>query len=202
MTVLSDRNIWREINKKKGHHLIFNPPLLPQQVKTSTIDLRVGYRFVKLRFQRPATGLGTITEIILENLPDYRSLEQDFGEEIIVRSGDTFRLGPRESVLAWTYENIVIPPHLAGRVEGRSFYARISLTVHNTAPTIHPGFGYSADGRPVGYPICLELTNPRDDVVFVIKPADVKDCLCQLILEEMSSPPGELYFHRGQFRPK
>ncbi len=201
MTVLSDRDIWQAIKKKKGHRLIFDPPLEPDQVQTSTVDLRVGYRFVRLRFQGQATGAAGQLHIILENLQDYRSVEKDYGEEIIVRHGERFSLRPGESALAWTYEKIVIPPHLAGRIEGRSTLARIGLTVHNTAPTIHPGFGYSADGKPVGHPICLELTNLRQDVTFEITPASVKDRLCQLILETLTSVPRELYFRRGQFRP-
>lgn len=202
MTVLSDRDIWREINKKTGHRLIFDPPLIPDQVQTSTIDLRVGYRFVRLRFRGQAIGAAGQFHIILENLEDYGSVEKDYGEEIVVKEGERFILGPEQSALAWTYEKIVIPRHLAGRIEGRSTLARIGLTVHNTAPTIHPGFGYSKDGRPVGHPICLELSNLRKDVTFEITPASVKDRLCQLILEKLTSIPRELYFHRGQFRPQ
>jgi len=202
MTVLSDRDIWREIKKKKGRRLIFDPPLVPDQVQTSTVDLRVGYRFVRLRFQGRATAAAAELHIILEKLEDYGSVEKDYGEEIIVRDGERFHLGPGDSALAWTYEKIVIPPRLAGRVEGRSTLARIGISVHNTAPTIHPGFGYSADGRPIGHPICLELTNLRQDVCFDITPASVKDRLCQLILETLTSVPRELYFRRGQFRPE
>jgi dCTP deaminase len=201
LTVLSDRDVWREINKKKGHRLIFDPPLSESQVQTTTIDLRVGYRFVKLSFKKTA-NYTTPPNIILENLPDYRSIEKDFGQEFIVKPGERFILGPEESALAWTYEKIVIPPHLAARIEGRSTLARIGLTVHNTAPTIHPGFGYSADGKPIGHPVCLELTNLRKDAGFEITPASPRSCISQLIVETLSSLPKELYFNRGQFRPK
>lgn len=202
MTVLSDRDIWREIKKTTGHRVIFNPPLEEGQVQTTTIDLRVGSRFIKLAFKKEATSYFSPGDIILENLPDYRKIEKDFGEEIIVKRGETFRLGPGESALAWTYEKIVIPPHLAARIEGRSTLARIGLTIHNTAPTIHPGFGYSADGKPVGHPVCLELTNIRKDVGFEITPESPKCCISQLILETLTSKPKELYFNRGQFRPE
>ncbi len=202
MTVLSDQDIWREINKKKGHRLIFRPGIEDSQVQTTTIDLRVGYRFIKLTFQKTVTDYISSPDIILENLPDYRKLEKDFGEEIIVKPGERFHLGPGESALAWTFEKIVIPPHLAARIEGRSSLARIGLTIHNTAPTIHPGFGYSADGKPVGHPVCLELTNIRKDVGFEITPESPRCCISQLILETLTSEPKELYFNRGQFRPE
>ena len=197
--ILSDRDIWRELKKKAKHRLRFIPPLSSDQVKTSTVDLRTGHRFIRLRFERPGTKSAAHVHIILRHLSDYTALEKDFGEEVIVEPGQTFPLGPGQSALAWTYEKIVIPPHLAGRVEGRSKFARIGLTVHNTAPTIHPGFGHSSMGEPLGSPICLELSNPTTDATFEITPPE--DCLCQLILEKVSSIPKELYFRRGQFRP-
>ena len=128
--VLSDRDIWREMNKRRGHQLIFDPPLLPEQIQTSTINLRVASRFVRWRFQKEATRKAVRTHILLDELPDYRSIEKDYGGEIILQPGQRFGLGPNESALAWTYEKIVIPPYLAGRVEGRSTLARVGITIH------------------------------------------------------------------------
>lgn len=199
--ILSDRDIRRDMAKTSGHRLVFNPPLLPAQIQTSTINLRVGDRFVKLRFRKEATARATLTHIRLDQLSDYRSVEKDYGEEFLVAAGQRFILEPNTSALAWTYEKIVIPPYLAGRIEGRSSLARIGLTIHNTAPTIHPGFGYSPDGKAIGYPVCLELTNQREDLAIEILPGSIDCCLSQLILEKVSSVPSELYFRRGQFRP-
>jgi 4-hydroxybenzoyl-CoA thioesterase len=120
----------------------------------------------------------------------------------VVEPGARYELKPGESVLAWTYEKVAMPPHLAGRIEGRSTLARLGLTIHNTAPTIHPGFGYSRDGRPVGQSICLEITNANPHVTMEITPGSLKSCISQLILEKVTSSPKELYFRKGQFTPK
>lgn len=200
--VLSDREIWREIKKKKGHRLVFDPPLLQEQVRVSSIDLRVGPRFVRWRFAREGAEKAVRSTVILENIAGYASLEKAYGEEIAVEPGKGYKLLSGESVLAWTFEKVAMPPHLAGRIEGRSTLARLGLTIHNTAPTIHPGFGYSRDGRPVGQAICLEIHNANPDVDIEITVGSLKSCVSQLILEKMTSAPRELYFNKGQFTPK
>ncbi len=199
--VLSDQEIWREINKRTRHRLVFDPPLLPEQVRTSSIDLRVGYRFVKLRFGKKGTEQAVRPHIILEDLSGYEALERAYGEETVLSPGQRFVLAPGDSILAWTFEKVAMPPHLAGRVEGRSTLARLGLTIHNTAPTIHPGFGYARDGRPIGKQICLEVMNASPDATIEITPASMKSCISQLILEKMSKRPRDLYFRKGQFLP-
>lgn len=54
--------------------------------------------------------------------------------------GYTFE--PRHMILAWTIERVELPVggKLAARVEGKSSLARLGLSVHLTAPTIHAGF--------------------------------------------------------------
>src|SRR5262249_43144926 len=47
---------------------------------------------------------------------------------------------PGQFVLALTYESIKIPKHLIALVEGRSTYARLGLSMHQTAPWIQPGW--------------------------------------------------------------
>ncbi len=122
--VLSDREIWKEINKKTGHRLVFDPPIQPEQVKVTSIDLRVGSRFVRWRFAREGVENAVRSRVILENITGYASLEKAYGEEIIVEPGKRYMLPPGESVLAWTHEKVAMPPHLAGRIEGRSTLSR------------------------------------------------------------------------------
>jgi deoxycytidine triphosphate deaminase len=57
---------------------------------------------------------------------------------------DSFELAPGAFVLALTYESITVPKKLIALVEGRSTYARVGLSMHQTAPWIQPGF--SRDG--------------------------------------------------------
>ena len=196
--VLSDREIWKEIKKKQGHRILFTPSLEPEQVRVSSIDLRVGPRFVKWQFE---VLKAVRSSVILDEIVGYASLEKAYGKETILNLGDRFKLEPDTSVLAWTYEKIAMPPHLAGRIEGRSTLARLGLTIHNTAPTIHPGFGYSRDGRPIGQAICLEIHNANPEITIEITVGSLKSCVSQLILERLTSPPKELYFGKGQFTP-
>jgi len=200
--VLSDREIWKEIKKRKGHRIVFNPDLLPEQVRVSSIDLRVGPRFVRWRFAKEGAERAVRQHVILDEISGYDSLERAYGEAFTVAPGGRYVLEPGESVLAWTYEKVAMPPHLAGRIEGRSTLARLGLTIHNTAPTIHPGFGYTRDGRPVGQSICLEITNANPHATMEITPGSMKSCISQLILERVTSPPKELYFRKGQFTPR
>lgn len=70
---------------------------------------------------------------------------------------------------------------LAARVEGRSSLARLGVSVHMTAPTIHCGFS--------GH-IFLEVSNSGP---FNLKIRPRKTPICQLIFEQVSSEPsGEL----------
>ena len=43
-------------------------------------------------------------------------------------------------VLAMTYEKVTMPLDMIAMVEGRSTYARVGLSMHQTAPWIHPAF--------------------------------------------------------------
>jgi dCTP deaminase len=63
---------------------------------------------------------------------------------------------------------------LAARVEGRSKQARLGLTAHITAPTIHTGFS----GR-----ITLEILNHGP---FRLEVRPGHSMLCQLIFEKVS----------------
>jgi deoxycytidine triphosphate deaminase len=53
---------------------------------------------------------------------------------------ESYLLKPDEFVLAMTHEKITVPPNLIAMVEGRSTYARVGLTMHQTAPWIQPGW--------------------------------------------------------------
>jgi hypothetical protein len=82
-------------------------------------------------------------------------------------------------VLVMTRERVhlKLESKLAARVEGRSSLARIGLTVHLTAPTIHAGFNA---------PITLEMINYSP---FTLKIIPNKTFLCQLIVERLETDP-------------
>lgn len=115
-------------------------------------------------------------------------------ETLKIREDQPYSLKPGRLVLARTREVVSFPisdeaPCFAGRVEGRSSYARCGLLVHFTAPTIHAGFSGS---------ITLELINlgPLNISLFPGMP------ICQLIIEEVSGSPfrNDSQF-QGQSRP-
>ncbi len=83
-------------------------------------------------------------------------------------------------VLATTKETVSFPlkeeKGLAGRIEGRSSFARTGLLVHFTAPTIHSGFNGT---------ITLELLN-HGPMPLILKPGLA---ICQLIVETVRGTP-------------
>jgi dCTP deaminase len=85
-------------------------------------------------------------------------------------------INPGEFVLVPTLEYVRLPTasKLAARVEGRSKQARLGMTAHITAPTIHAGFA----GK-----ITLEIVNHGP---FKLEVRPGKSMLCQLIVEKVS----------------
>jgi len=85
-------------------------------------------------------------------------------------------------VLAWTAEIVTIPnsSRLAARVEGKSSMARLGVSVHVTAPTIHCGFSG---------PIQLEMFNfgPHNIIL------DAGMNICQLVFEQTLGTPEKGY---------
>lgn len=98
------------------------------------------------------------------------------------KNADQYELKSMSFVLAWTREIVKIPnsSRLAARVEGKSSIARLGISVHITAPTVHCGF----EG-----PIQLEMFNfgPHDIVL------DAGMRICQLIFEQTLGTPDKGY---------
>jgi dCTP deaminase len=85
-----------------------------------------------------------------------------------------------------THERIRMPNHLIGLVEGRSTYARVGLTMHQTAPWIQPGWA----GQ-----ITLEIRNSgplRIDLTPIV------DRPCQITFFQLTTPlsPQQAYGSR------
>ena len=126
----------------------FDPPLEENQWGEASIDLRLGFSFTVLQplpgiKVSVANGLGE-----LGRLGFWKTITLKERNEAGYR--ESFPLEPNKLVLAMTYEKITMPAHLIGLVEGRTTYARVGLSMHQTAPWIQPGW----DG-----PIVLEIMN-------------------------------------------
>jgi len=186
--ILSNRGIQKALDERR---LIIRPepePRLPSVARpdcpynTTSVDLRLGTKLAE-----PARGpftfdlrRGGIAKFLGDNSEAF---------DIDPRRG--FTLDPQQFVLGQTLEYIELPiparddvPALAGRIEGRSSFARCGLLVHFTAPTVHAGFS----GQ-----LTLEMTNlgPNPVLLFAEQP------ICQLIVEVVESLPFE---KPGQFQ--
>jgi dCTP deaminase len=96
---------------------------------------------------------------------------------------ENFILHPDSFILAMTYESIKVPKNMIALIEGRSTYARVGLSMHQTAPWIQPGWSGS---------IILEMMNngPLD-----IKLTPLIDRPCQLTFFELKTElPSEMAY--------
>lgn len=133
--VLSQPDIRAEVEKG---NIKFDPPLEEKQWGEASIDLRLGFDFTKLNVAKGASfsvaeGLETIGKAGLYSRRKLRPLDE-------MGHPEKFELHENEFVLALTHETVSIPNHLIAMVEGRSTYARVGLTMHQTAPWIQPGW--------------------------------------------------------------
>lgn len=166
--VLSDGEIWEEI---ESGNLIFTPNIEPEQVSPSAIDLRLGYQFTT--FPEPAKGFETTVD--LGGDVDIEGGIARYGITQTLKEGETFTLEPKQFVLAYTLERIVMPNHLAARVEGRSSLGRMGISIHQTAPTVHATF--------TGH-LRLEISH-NGPFKCRLRPGQQ---ICQLVVERLGKP--------------
>ena len=173
--VLSRREIKAAIQRNE---IRFDPEPEPQQFAEASVNLRLRYKFTKLKE-------GVEHKIILGK-KGFRSLaESKLWIERTYQHVDSFGkreshcLEPKEFILGQTLERIWIPRNLIARVEGRSGYARVGLTVHQTAPWLQPGW----DGQ-----ITLEFFNCGP---FRLDLTPIDDVPCQVTFFRLSSELSE-----------
>lgn len=144
MAVLSDQELWALIGSGR---LVIDPPPQPNAVSPSTIDLTLANDF-----RVPHADGAAAAEVVIDTRESASAMKAlfEFSEERTIVDGESFPIEPGAFVLAWTRERIGLPNFLAARVEGRSTLARLGLSVHQSAPIVHPTF----DER-----LQLEMTN-------------------------------------------
>lgn len=168
MVVLSDHELWSLI---RSGRLAITPTPESDAVSPSAIDLTLDNQFTRLIAPSRAIKMSIDTRdssAVMEALAN-------LGESETVADGDVFSLKSGEFVLAWTKETIELPDFLCARVEGKSTLARLGLSIHQTAPTVHATF----KGK-----LQLELRN-SGPYSLDLQPGTR---ICQLIVETMSSP--------------
>ena len=173
--ILTDGEIWELI---KAGTIVFTPSLEPDQVKASSIDLRLGYNFSVYPYDTstmPESVKSILSQIVdLHDEPTVVQFIDDMRRRNnkTLAEGDSIEILPRSFLFAETLEDFNIPNDLAGRIEGRSTYARLGLTVHQTAPSVKPGW----KGQ-----LTLEMVN-NGPFTYRLYP---RMRLCQLILERL-----------------
>lgn len=182
--ILSDIELRAEI---EAGRLVFDPKLELEgprpQMQTSTIDLRLGHAVREFKGVPKGVEAAVDPSDVEYDLDDFLA---QFTELKTIGDGEYYDLKPNTPLLAQTLERVKIPPHLSGRVEGRSSLARLGLTVHNTAPYIHPGYN--------DY-LTLELCY-NGKIPFRLRPSQLR--ICQLIVERVGLPPLQPY--PGEYR--
>ena len=166
--ILSDREIRMEIDSGR---LRFTPPIAGGRISPSSVDLLLSNQFSV--FKPQSQGIETVID--LTRVPNLEEAIQDYTDTITVADGDSLVLNPGDFVLAYTREYVELPNYLAARVEGRSSYARIGLSVHQTASTIHSTF----QGQ-----IRLEISHVGK-LPCRLYPGEP---ICQVVIERLSSP--------------
>jgi dCTP deaminase len=169
--ILSESDLRAAVEKKD---IAFDPPIEANQWGEASIDLRLGFQFttfrraegVSLSVSEGLKAIGTL------GLWDTKVLKEK--DELGKR--EIYELAPGEFVLAMTHESITVPKNLIARVEGRSTYARMGLSMHQTAPWIQPGWS----GK-----IVLEIANLGG---FTIKLTPLIDRPCQVTFFELTTP--------------
>lgn len=172
--ILSQTEIRAAVEREE---IKFDPPLEERQWGEASIDLRLGLQFTKLK---EADGLtvsmaGGINAIAGSGLWEQKTLQikDRFGKR------ETYVIDPEEFILALTHERITMPRNLIAMVEGRSTYARVGLSMHQTAPWIQPGWS----GQ-----ITLEIRN-SGPLKIALTP--LIDMPCQLTFFQLSSELAE-----------
>lgn len=130
----------REIKASLANGLIIIEPTPDQDAyESTTVDLTLD---PTLRTFRPAApGLSVAVD---PGQPGYKAKDLIAGvtEPFSLTERGYYDLESKKLVLGWTRERIELPLHgrVAARVEGKSGLARVGLSIHCTAPTIHAGF--------------------------------------------------------------
>lgn len=167
--ILTDREIIAELD---AGHIKFDPEIDRDiQVQDASVDIRLSPR-LRLPKEQP--------EIAIQ--PSEGIRPELYGDEKIIED-DGFVLRPNRLVLGSSYEKIILPLHLAGRLEGRSSLARYGLMIHATSGHIAPGFSRT---------VILEILNVGANSI-VLKPHMY---IGQIIFEKVSLLPTKAYSGR------
>lgn len=112
------------------------------QIQPCSVDLRLDTRFwISRKVARPPGWRFWRQPVLdLRKRSLYEISPRRRWRRIDLRPGECIDLKPNQVLLARTYEEFSIPVAYAGKIEGRSSYARLGLMVHCTGDFINPGY--------------------------------------------------------------
>lgn len=125
--ILSDKDIKDHI--AKGIIKITPAPDFEEQLGPCSLDLHLGNTFKTFKPSR-------YPYLDLKGSMNFDELM----ENIEVKDGSPFVMQPKEFVIAITEEEVTLPAHIMGRLDGRSSLGRLGLVVHSTAGRFDPGW--------------------------------------------------------------
>ena len=166
--IYSDRDIKDAL---AAGDLAIDPAPSDAMFATSSVDLRLGNDFTI--FPAPIPGVAVSVQV---GAADSEEVAERHGQLRHIPSGDYLDLKPGDFALAFTLERVIFPLNLAARVEGKSSIARLGLSIHQSAPTIHAGFRGN---------IRLEIANVGPFVCRLTPGMQI----CQLVIEELKTLP-------------
>jgi deoxycytidine triphosphate deaminase len=153
-----------------------------EQIQPCSIDLRLSNVFWKPRRRshllRRALRRGVTIDLRRSHLQEIAP-RRDW-KKIELADGQSLTIPPGRVLLARIYERFSVPPAYAGKIEGRSSFARLGLSVHCTGDFINPGWA--------GFmPLQLYNASPFPIRILPYLP------ICQLMLVKLSSTPSHTY---------
>jgi len=175
VTYLSDRDL-RELLPKLDFKAAdpahpFDPAA---QIQPCSIDLRLDNVFW---VQRSGKNIDLRSSQLLEIEP-----RRHWRRERLSANQST-TLKPGEMLLGRTYEEFTVPVGFAGKLEGRSSFARMGLAIHCSADFINPGYrGHMP----------LQLINLGGSTITIVPYLPI----CQLIVVSLSSASERVYGDR------
>lgn len=128
-SLLSDSEIYSIL---MGKDLMFIPLIDPDQVGSTSIDIRLGTSF-QIYYPNQSGIIDFVSKETVEMAERNSTfVDLDYLEDIVI--------SPGQFILGHTMEYIGLPCDLAAEVEGRSSFARLGIEVHMTAGFVDPGF--------------------------------------------------------------
>lgn len=167
--IYSDKDIMDALDTGK---FIIDPRPVRDDISPSAVDLRLHNIFTVFENEEQLEG---VEVAVMVGVADTERVVQRYGKNLEIPVGSYLELKPSAFVLGYTRERLDMPMDLAARVEGKSSLARLGISIHQTAPTIHADFE--------GY-IRLEIAN-TGPFTCRLRPG-IR--VCQLVVEELKSP--------------